>query len=86
MPPMVHMLYRPCTDDEKSLFRPSTGANSVLPLDSGAARRGPRLDAGEGSWKMGRHDLLRYHGPAVSTITRRSFGIAAPRSNALLRT
>jgi hypothetical protein len=21
---MVHMLYRPCTDDEKSLFRPST--------------------------------------------------------------
>jgi hypothetical protein len=55
-------------------------------LDSGRTRRWPRPDAGEGSWKMGRYDVRHYHGPAVSTVTRRSCGNAAPRSNALLRT
>jgi hypothetical protein len=40
---------------------------------------------GEASREMGRHDLRRYHGPVVSTVTRSCCGNAAPRSNALLR-
>jgi hypothetical protein len=51
-------------------------------------RSGARTLGGvsRGTWEMGRYDLRRYHGPTVSTVTRRSCGNAAPRSNALLRT
>src|ERR1700730_895851 len=39
------------------------------------------IDEGSGG-QMRRSDLRSYHGPAVSTVTRKSCGNAAPRSNA----
>jgi|HubBroStandDraft_2_1064218.scaffolds.fasta_scaffold855769_1 hypothetical protein len=77
---------RPHAPYGSDAFPPLRNDEIASPNPIHGRSRGLVLTREKAAGKWGATTYAHYHGPAVSTLTRRGCGNAAPRSNALLRT